>query len=89
MNEIVYTVYITQVSEVQAKLRAKVDLLTMDLGPDSNYCLLLPGQEGRTGLWLQPDYTLQDYMEGVSRNTYPSLKVFLAISICLDLILLH
>ena len=65
--------YITQVSEVQAKLRAKVDLLTMDLGPDSNYCLLLPGQEGRTGLWLQPDNTLQDYMEGVDRNTSPRL----------------
>ena len=35
------------------------------LDPDSAQCLFLPPFEGKRGVWLQPERTFADYMEGV------------------------
>ena len=35
------------------------------LEPDSAQCLFLPPFEGKRGVWLQPERTFADYMEGV------------------------
>ena len=35
--------------------------------PDCAQCLYLPPAEGKRGVWLQPERTFADYMEGVSR----------------------
>ena len=37
------------------------------LEPDSAQCLYLPPAEGKRGVWLQPEHTFADYMDGVSR----------------------
>ena len=37
------------------------------LEPDSAQCLYLPPAEGKRGVWLQPERTFADYMDGVSR----------------------
>ena len=33
--------------------------------PDSAQCLYLPPAEDKRGVWLQPESTFADYMEGV------------------------
>ena len=50
------------------------------LEPDSAQCLFLPPFEGKRGVWLQPERTFADYMEGVrifgSIWKFPIFKYF-------------
>ena len=59
------------VGEVQAKLRTKVEEVAAPLGPDSDCCLLLPGQGGAGGRWLLAHLPLQHYMQGVGSPRCP------------------
>merc|ERR1712130_3129 len=55
-----------QICEVQEKLRGKIEDIARQakMEPDYAQCLYLPPAEGKRGVWLQPERTFADYMEG-------------------------